>query len=81
MKTIEINYPDNFFNFSNGVDVSNEDIETAIEEGMRELVDARRNDYYIWSTGNTQVLLTKNIDLNVINVTVSKNYKEDTIYL
>ncbi|WP_368900756.1 hypothetical protein [Oceanobacillus oncorhynchi] len=81
MKTTEINYPDSFFDFSSGVDISSEDIETAIEEGVRELVNTRRNDYYIWSTGNTQVLLTKNIDLNVINVTVSKNYKEDTIYL
>lgn len=81
MKTVEINYPENFFDFSGGTDISNEDIEAAIEEGVYELINVEKDDYYIWSTGNTQVLLTKNNDLNVINVTVSKNYKEDTIYL
>jgi hypothetical protein len=81
MSVVLPNYPDDFFDFGRGLDVSNEEINQMIKEVVEELVNDENSWSVSRSTGNTQVMVTKDLEMNGIIVEVYKNYQRKSIQL
>jgi hypothetical protein len=78
-----INYPDNFYDFSKGLDVSNDDINKWIEESLlkfKKQLKKKNSAYRTHASGNALVICKayrakKSKDI-VVNIYVCKNYLE-----
>ena len=71
-------YPDKFFDFSKGVDVSNKEINQWIDQLLKDVDALEIGQSASISTGNTKVEVTKLND--GIDVNVSKSYSNYMIY-
>ena len=96
MKIRKIIYPSNeFYEFgksTNSVDISNEDIENWINEGIQNIIKQLKNKiespYYVQASGNTIVIIFY-FDEGEVNgerndyfeVIVAKNYKEGSFWI
>jgi hypothetical protein len=72
-------YPDDFFDFGNGVDISNDEINKWIKEMVDELEENNNCHSLGRSTGNTYVRVNRD-DCTKYRVLVTKNYQEKDIY-
>lgn len=74
-------YPNDFFNFGDGVNVTNEEINKTIERLTNELLSD--DDCYAMasSTGNTKVSVSKDTDYGGLVIEVYKNYHRKYIDL
>jgi len=75
-------YPDRFYNFSDGVNVTNAEINKWIKEIVEKLkkqAKKRKNPHITIASGNTKVIgiayYDKKTKLHTIDITVTKNYK------
>ena len=74
-------YPDSFYDFSNGVDINNSAIQQWIDNCVNTIKNSNNNiDYTYTASGNTLVMAYRTDD-NVITVIVTKNYKETEIFI
>jgi hypothetical protein len=69
------NYPEDFFDFSNGVDISNEMINKWIKEMISELEGNPVATSNGISSGNTYVKVNRD-NFGAYSVTVAKDYQE-----
>jgi hypothetical protein len=86
-KKFNINYPDDFYDFSNGVDLTNEEIKSFILNCLihidYEMKNGEQNSYYCNGTGNTIVIARsyKSPIENMydVDITVCKKYSDYTL--
>lgn len=71
-----IEYPKYFFDFSDGVDISNEEVVKDIKRGITYLRDYKDNTIWYTARGNTFIEIHKLDDDKEFHIIVSKNYKE-----
>lgn len=72
-------YPNDFYDFANGVDIGKLEIQRWIENGIDYLEEHEDAEYYYTGSGNTMVHVFRNnpkIDLSRYTVHVSKKYAE-----
>ena len=75
--TVEnIAYPDDFYSFENGLDISNEKIKEWIKDGY-ENMNKRNTDFYYVSSGNTFVFMHNTS--GELYIMVTKNFKDISI--
>lgn len=74
----EVKYPNTFYDFSDEVGISDEEINRRVSEFLNQLKDVPHG-IRSFRTGNTFVIVTKYPD-DVTEVIVSKNYKAHVIY-
>lgn len=77
-------YPDDFFDFTNGVNITDEEINQWIQEGINSMEYDRDRDHWDISTGNARVDITRyiyneNSDKYYYIIRVSKSYAEADI--
>jgi len=82
----ECNYPEGFYSFENGVDVSNSQINQWIKECIDNLEKNKTSNVSSMSSGNTLVVVFRcyykdNDPQYYYNVIVTKNYSEKDIDL
>lgn len=73
------NYPNDYFDFANGVNVSNEDINNWVKEIVEILETDDRCNGLGRSAGNAYVRVDRD-ECGKYRVFVTKNYQEKTIY-
>lgn len=79
-------YPDDFFDFKTGGDISNEEINEWIRSCVKDLEEDKNQEYSYTACGNTQVAVFRKFyedkpELNSYEVMVTKNYQEADIWL
>lgn len=78
MNNIKVNYPERFFSFKDGVDISNSQINAWIKDCIDKLEEDKSQNGYAISSGNTYVQVDRvALDDNryYYDVMVSKNYE------
>lgn len=78
MNKYNVSYPNNFYDFSNGVDVSNDTINEWIDELLNKIDNEEVGDFLSIGSGNTEVYVHKMED--GVRVNVTKGYAEYMIY-
>ena len=73
-------YPEAFYSFAKGVDISDATINDHIQHGKQYLMENEDEFYYYWASGNTFIILIKSDEENIIEVTVAKNYSSTEIF-
>jgi hypothetical protein len=73
-------YPSDFFDFTDGVDIPEEEINQWIAEMIQKLRDNPDWPYTGTSTGNTCVLVSRDGDGNNFEVMVTKSYSRAFVY-
>lgn len=72
-------YPDDFYDFSTGVDISDKQINKWIEECITELEwEGNKEGFYTISSGNSYVSVHKNSE--GYRIVVAKNHNEADIF-
>lgn len=73
-------YPQTFFDFSDGVDISNERINEQIRNMIQSLAKSdEANDYRMSATGNTCVMVFRYDYDKAYEIVVTKNYQSTVI--
>lgn len=86
-KTLEqlVKYSDNknsnYYNFADGVDIEDIEIDRYVKEVVDSLMSSNKCTTASYGSGNTLVLGFYDPQEKIINVIVTKNYKECSIYL
>lgn len=73
--------PDLFYDFTNGVDMDDEEIKDKIHECIRNVRDSNEDTTYSISCGNTMVHVTYLVGAQSAEIIVCKNYKRGTLFL
>lgn len=69
---------EDFYNFANGVDIDNNEINQWIADGLDYINNNDKEAYYSIGSGNTTAIILNLLD--EYSVIVTKNYQEATIY-
>lgn len=80
---MKINYPEDFFDFRDGVQVYTREIQSWIDECINKLKNSTDNDWHVIGSGNTKVIVLKILDENNdphYDVTVATQYLEYNTY-
>lgn len=74
-------YPDEFFNFADGVDMSDEYINKTIKEIVNEMISNDECGCISRGTGNTKIEVVRDKEMNALEIEVYKNYQRKYIQL
>jgi len=78
---LSIKNTDNFFDFSSGAEIPDEEIENKIIELVREMrIYCKKTAHYSISGGNTTVFAFYDVDEDRIDIQICKNMRETHLY-
>jgi hypothetical protein len=76
------NYPEDFYNYNDGVNISIKEINKWIDECIERLEKCTDSDSMSISSGNTKVMVVRlNDEYRPYDITVCKNYLEYAPYM
>lgn len=72
------NYPQDFFSFEHGVDITNEKMNEFIDEALTYLVEHPEEQFYEIAYGRVFIMATRMED-GMVDITVTKKYTQASI--